>query len=63
MRAVAVMPSSSPFAGLFLMESDICEVGEADDVFIESDELYALTIGRPGEFTYRQKRSVEQDGD
>lgn len=45
------------------MEYEIAEPGDVDDLFIEHDALYALTIGRTSEFTYRQKRSVEPDGD
>lgn len=54
----------SPYGGiLFLTEHEIAEIAELDDVLVDGDALYALTLSRPSEFTYRQKRSIEQDGD
>lgn len=60
------MPSSVHIDGFnvrFLNEREICEIGEADDVFVKNDDLYVLTTGRAGKLTANQRRRLETDGD
>lgn len=60
------MPSSYHCDGYvvrFLNELEICGIGEVDELFVGSDDLYVLTTGRAGRMTANQRRRLETDGD